>query len=214
MAEFGKDGLPVREGGHVFLTKESMNEARHAAIAKENVWKKLMPYITGGDRRECVAQGARTHITKLIDAQEERLDETLGLCESPIERLMLIALAYIPLQSGPGQLPAICDILHDPFMSPTRACITPQFSLGRYRLDFYIQWDWDADTGNAKRLCVECDGKDFHEWKTDTIRDGFLASFGIETERFTGAEIYKREGLCALPIEWRINGNISQDADR
>lgn len=212
MSQFDEQGLPVREGEIPFITKEQVNENQHASIAKERAWKEFMPFFCRGTSDDNVAHGARERITAMIEAQEARLDATIGLCESPIERLMMISLAYMPVLDGAGYLPSICDILHDPFMDTEKLCVTPQFSLGRYRMDFYIQWDWRPETGGAKRACIECDGKEFHgadQWTTDKVRDGFLASFGVRTFRISGREIYKSEGLCANPIFHFVHGDIS-----
>lgn len=215
---FDSQGLPISHGPTSFIKKEQVYEGQHASIAKERAWRELMPFICQGKGDENTAQQARDKISKMIEYQDERLAATIGLCESPIERLMLISLAYMPVLHDGGDFPAICDILHDPFMPTSRLCVTPQFSLGRYRMDFYVQWNWDPTTGNASRLCVECDGKEFHggdNWTNDKVRDGFLASFGIQTLRVSGQEIYKAEGLCSEPVfraahVLNSNGDLTQ----
>ena len=185
----------------MFVTREQITETQHTQTAQEAVWRALMPYLCQGCGS--AQADAQRHIESMLSKQSERVQDTLGLCESPIERLMLISLAHIPLRQDGGQLPAICDLLHDPFMDTSKLCIAPQFTLGRYRMDFYVQWGWDEKTGHAERMCAECDGKEYHgadQWAPDRIREGFMASFGVHTVRFTGAEIYRAQGLISQNI--------------
>jgi very-short-patch-repair endonuclease len=67
--------------------------------------------------------------------------------------------------------------------------IQPQAHRGEgYRLDFLV-------TVNGKEIAFECDGLAFHssqtEFARDRKRDRDLAAIGIETYRFTAAEIIR-----------------------
>lgn len=113
-------------------------------------------------------------------------DETirkLSLCESPIEKIMLLNLESI---------------------SKSRGRVIPQYSFDdyNYRVDFYLKLDQNVN------IVVECDGHDYHEKtkkqaKRDKKRDRKLQQIP-EVDfvfRFTGSEIYNNPEKCASEIE-------------
>lgn len=66
--------------------------------------------------------------------------------------------------------------------------IVPQFPIGRYTVDFMIEYF-------GERFTIECDGHDFHERTKyqaarDKSRDRFIQSKGFKVFRFTGSEIW------------------------
>ena len=206
--------------GLQFISQQDINENQQRQSCEEMAWRVLMPSVSNygggvvvpGDTERQRGERARKTINKQIERVRGELERSLPLCESPIERLMLIGMAYMPLPQNPELFPSIFDVVHDPLMPVKGVVIAPQFQLGRYRLDFYLQWNWCANTGNASRLCVECDGKEYHDYSQkdhytrDKIRDGFIASFGCETDRYSGAQIYKSGPECADMIRMRIVG--------
>lgn len=115
----------------------------------------------------------------------------LGLCESPIEKLLAVALW------------SSC-----PYRSVAKDWLQCQVPIGPYRVDFML-------TGLEKdQLVVEVDGHEFHE-KTkaqaqhDKERDRFLISQGFQVARFTGSEVFADPFQCAQE-SWLLVTDISQ----
>jgi DNA helicase II / ATP-dependent DNA helicase PcrA len=75
-----------------------------------------------------------------------------------------------------------------------------QVPVGPYRADFVVTVE---ETGS--RLCVEADGRDFHEAEKDALRDAALvAEHGIaEVVRFSGSQIWQDAARCAERVESR-----------
>lgn len=126
-----------------------------------------------------------------------------ALCESPIEELMLAALAT-HLRFHPQFRLCISNAL------PTRAapgdiyCV-PQAKVGTYRADFLLI---DYRSNPPRKTVVECDGHDFHERtkqqaQRDRSRDRWFTTNGYAVLRFTGSEIYNDlEGVADQIAEW------------
>ena len=80
--------------------------------------------------------------------------------------------------------------------------VFPQYRVGKYRADFLIKAYgfptlirvWPPK--HITTIAIECDGKDFHDKEKDSIRDEHLKECGIETLRFSGAEIYHHPQNC------------------
>ena len=120
------------------------------------------------------------------------LPRPLSLCESPIEKMFLQALAAEIADF------TWCD---DGAWSEThRAVFAPQESVGKYRVDLAI-----ADFAGRPLLVVELDGHSFHE-KTkrqaqhDKSRDRALVAAGWVVLRFTGSEVYADARKCAREV--------------
>ena len=103
------------------------------------------------------------------------------LCESPIEKVMAVALYYSPSWPKPVEIHA-------------------QHVVGNYRADFLV-------TDGTNGIDVECDGKDFHShgitmerYRADRRRDQFFISSGIEVIRFKGSEIWVNPTGCAHEV--------------
>lgn len=96
--------------------------------------------------------------------------------------------------------------------------LRPQAKIKPYRLDFLIKGVgfksakriWPPNS--IKYLCVECDGKEFHQSKEDkerdAIRDEYLSKRGVKTLRYTGSEIYKNSYEIALGVANHLEGMI------
>lgn len=145
----------------------------------------------------------------------------LAKCQSPIEKMMLVALygAISEGISGVGQV----EFVHSPavlrsfFWDRSRLQICPQWSVGKYTADFMLSYEDRslnldgtpremAPPGDKnffmKRLIVECDGHDYHERtkeqaQHDKARDRFFVAQGHIVYRFTGSEIWKDSFKCA-----------------
>jgi Protein of unknown function (DUF559) len=138
------------------------------------------------------------------DAVEYYLD-LLKLCESPIEEMLLAALA-----------PAVmCN--ERPFgvaYWPVSYEIYPQHVVGPYRADFALIYNRGKtafmraclnEMPGTIRFIIECDGHDFHE-KTkeqaarDKARDRYFTINGWHVLRFTGSEIHADAIACANQV--------------
>ena len=106
--------------------------------------------------------------------------EMLDLCESPIERDLLVQILKESDERG-------CDV-------------TPQLEVAGYRIDIAI-------VHGGIRLAVEADGFDFHERtpqqaEHDRSRDRVLVRAGWTVLRFTGSEVRRDAAQCAAEV-WR-----------
>jgi very-short-patch-repair endonuclease len=114
-------------------------------------------------------------------------------CDSPIERLFLIAFILVGHDAGGvtfGEPPA--PDMEDWFF------VIPQAPIGQYKADFVI----GLTEYPTQRVVVECDGHDFHERTKeqaahDRKRDREMQSAGFKVFRFTGSEIYRDAFKCA-----------------
>lgn len=130
-----------------------------------------------------------------------------NIISSPIERRLVGSLLWMKFgEAGYARFDEYghwydCD-LHK-FIKGPAAYITPQASVGRYRVDFLI---WAVAGNETIKLGIECDGHDFHE-KTkeqaakDKRRDREILAADIPMMRFTGSEIYRDAHSCAKQIE-------------
>ena len=70
----------------------------------------------------------------------------------------------------------------------------PQFPIGRVFVDF-------ADPG--KKICIECDGEEFHDAAKDKARDEILNSQGWCVFRISGADCWREPEIIEDPDEDR-----------
>jgi very-short-patch-repair endonuclease len=110
------------------------------------------------------------------------------LCDSPIERDLLAAL----LTTDWGYFATENAVVHDSkdhneAFPASNVVIVPQMQIARYRLDFGLVL---CRYHRRHIIAVECDGRDFHQLDRDNARDGYLVSFGIQTIRRTGSDIF------------------------
>jgi very-short-patch-repair endonuclease len=137
----------------------------------------------------------------VVDQATARLDywtayaDRYHPCDSPIERLFLIAFLLVGQDSGGvifGEPP-------DGYDGDDWFFIKEQEAVKQYRADFVIGL---VEFPNAQRLVVECDGHDYHERTKDQAardrqRDRQMQSEGLKVFRFTGSELYRDAIKCA-----------------
>lgn len=127
------------------------------------------------------------------------VEDMLGRCESPIERRLAIALAF--MRPDGGYLFRVG--WHPDFY------VHPQFDCGPYRLDFAIMSKDASGITDVFKIAVECDGHDFHERTKaqaahDKRRDRYFTLNGWHVLRFTGAEIWRDPRACVEQISQLI----------
>jgi hypothetical protein len=135
---------------------------------------------------------------------EESFEHVARACQSPIERLMLLAMMSAGHSGYPFRIEFVPskeprDIKELPFLSQYGCFVCPQVIIGPYRADFVII----NNLRTAQHIViVECDGHDFHE-KTkeqaahDKRRDRYFAAERYTVLHFTGSEIYSSAADCA-----------------
>jgi very-short-patch-repair endonuclease len=162
------------------LRKDALTIARDCGEYVANELSKLE--ITGGRQRT------------LLNAAWARFACTVNLCESPIEKMMLAALAYLYIPDADCFPPAIHDVSSGEPWPKKPIVIVPQFVIARYRLDFLVQIDLLEKTW---RFAIECDGIAGHagidDRQSDRERDAYLDALGIKTLRFSGQDIYRSQ---------------------
>lgn len=138
-------------------------------------------------------------------------------CQSPIERILLLAIKTYADECGEihgYECSNSCTYKEDTLRKgpPTDwndLVIEAQVPIGKYKIDFRFTYREQIDfspTKNwfSKTVLVECDGHEFHETKAaaakDKKRDRFLAAEGYSILRFTGSEIWKDPFKCAEDI--------------
>lgn len=80
-------------------------------------------------------------------------------------------------------------------------CIHPEFLIGKYRADFFVDFSHPVHRGRVFGA-IECDGHDFHERTKeqaahDKARDRYFQSLGLIVLRYTGSEIWRDAIKCA-----------------
>lgn len=104
-----------------------------------------------------------------------------ALCESPIERNILAGMLTSRWEPFHLRNPVVA--LPDEDLPGEDIVIVPQFKVHRYRLDFAV---FARFKERLSLVCVECDGKAFHDPSKDAVRDRDLAAIGIRTIRVSG----------------------------
>lgn len=129
------------------------------------------------------------------------------MTESPIEDDLLDAMR-VACRARPYVLHAGVpyDVLEGIVRSDGRCRlhIAMQVSFGRYRADFIL-----AKSNN--RLCVECDGEQFHrathaQIARDKIRDDWMEARAVRVMRFTGKQIKRDPYKCARQALSAVTG--------
>lgn len=114
----------------------------------------------------------------------------MELCESPVEKLMFVALE---------RCRKTFDFPADSFYWELQHNIPGT----RFRVDFLVSML--GEDGSMKQVVVECDGHDFHEKtkeqaKKDKQRDRALTRMGLPLLHFTGSEIWRDADKCAHEV--------------
>ena len=126
------------------------------------------------------------------------------LCESPIEEVMLLALALAgEAESDSGVEMQVRE--PSPFDHICHVLVNPQYVVGKYRVDFRVAAYWtrfDDENLVDEHWCrgevlVECDGHDFHERTKeqashDKRKDRDLQAAGFKVFRYTGSDVWNR----------------------
>lgn len=138
------------------------------------------------------------------------------IISSPIERRLIGSLLW--MKYGPAGYATFDEygMNMEPslYLKPSVpvAFITPQYSVGRYRVDFLV---WFVVGDLIGQIAIECDGHDFHE-KTkeqaakDKRRDRDLLASDIPVMRFTGSEIFRDPHGCAKQVEYVVSTMIQK----
>jgi len=131
--------------------------------------------------------------------------------ESPIEEMLCAAiLAEALLQVNLVVFQGNDDGVSFGSDGPDTIRVFPQHKIGKYRVDFYLEYV-DLSVQGTKKLIVECDGHDFHERtkeqaQRDKSRDRILQRVA-PVFRFTGSEIWKADYDCAYQIIHHLTHN-------
>lgn len=150
---------------------------------------------------------------------EEECEHLMRGCESPIERLLLIAFVLVSKDQPFTSvfIEAAGEDFPDKPGFDEAAFIYPQVKIGPYRVDFAI---WDAslpfEIAKPRIMIVECDGHEFHEKtkeqaRRDKKRDRYFQSRGFKVLHYTGSEIWANPseiadeiiGELAIDDDWR-----------
>lgn len=138
------------------------------------------------------------------DERAKIVQEIAAYCESPIERLMAVALAELVVSFRAKVLAPVkpIDLGRHYFAggSVDQILIWPQQQIGPYRVDFAMRV-YNDGTGVKHWYVIECDGHDFHERTkeqaaADRARDRALTRAGYKVIRFTGSELHNRLDAC------------------
>ena len=150
------------------------------------------------------------------------------VCESPIERVMLLALHLVAVRSHAVVItaPGIRGVgrmrLEEEGrkgLSMSVVTINLQAPIGKYRADFHVEFQSETAVGVlSSALIVECDGHDFHERTKeqaarDRSRDRTLQGM-FKVFRFTGSEIWADPMACAAQAISQLERDVSHAAAR
>lgn len=178
-----------------------------------------------------ITEQVARYLRSVEENERLNLSAFLDMCESPIERYMGAALAYMEAESF-GVRPIACwlntKIYGRQFDSKDLEhgnCfiwVSPQHPIevggSAYRVDFLIAAK-PYHTDEVFYVVVECDGHAFHERtkdqaQRDKARDRAMTAEGLMVFRFTGAEIYADANKCASEIAAFLNELASRSWER
>lgn len=171
--------------------------------------------------RECVGYlGAhRTIGFKTI------LDKGFARCESPIEKLFLASLATLIEVNTSIPLGKVVE-LPNGLSAKNGYLIMPQERIGRYRVDFLIQYYGDSLLWNTEqcwqmpdkpfaRVVVEPDGKwhqkDAEEVEKGYERDRWLQAQGFKVFHYTGRAVNTAPMKVAMDCLTLLTGKHASD---
>ena len=177
-----------------------------------------------GEDEELAERLFRSYAAKVLEDVVDKTIRMESFCESPIERLLMVALVcceygrYDVHWYGRPDDPSKQNILGPKAFDGVHAYLQPQ--VGSYRVDFAV-----IDTESNTRIVIECDGHEFHERTKeqatrDKKRDRDLQLLEFRVLRFTGSEIWKDAEKCAgevfdaLDAGYRINRENQRSASR
>jgi hypothetical protein len=130
-----------------------------------------------------------------------------GMCESPIEKIMLPALVFADYGHH-YDLTAYVAVEERAQLAPSVIQIVPQFEAPGARFDFAVIARRAFDCGFVARrvFAVECDGVAFHDVRKDSRRDALFAGLGVTTIREQGAVITATPEAVAERVAREIIG--------
>jgi very-short-patch-repair endonuclease len=182
------------------------------------------------DESDAVAHaGLRLLADQMITHVRLEVWQLRQACESPIELPIALALMTVARHEGISVKLVLPDGSEEgDRFEPTGGTrfpdlmlrIEPQAQLGEHRVDFYLTLDGSIGTEQgqvrsaSKRMVVECDGHDYHEWtkeqaRRDRERDRNLQSFGFLVYRYTGREIWEDVFTCATQVVGSLESEVS-----
>lgn len=168
-----------------------------------------------------IAGGAWSLAESILSRMFDDLEQVAGECGSPIEKAMLMALLTTAVQRGEGARVGNLIVGND--VGPESLHITPQFKVGRFRVDFQVELIYrnGFEDGGTERyaVLVECDGHDFHEKtrdqaKRDKVRDRKLQAAGHTVMHYTGSEIWNDPFAPALEVYDFLTGKAHETWER
>lgn len=130
-------------------------------------------------------------------------------CESPIERLFVLAFKYAGESTYENYACPVRFILGESDKITDGASIywiEPQVKFDKYRIDFKITLTDDFFHGTYRSsVFIECDGHDFHERtkeqaKHDRTKDRLIQKKGETIFRFTGSELWADPFKCVAEV--------------
>lgn len=134
-------------------------------------------------------------VDRRVAAGTQTVWALVGLCESPIEKLIVPSLVFQPYGSNGPWSPA--DLHRDGVRSVAAVSISAQVSVMDSRFDFLVAV---RSPSEGLLLAVECDGKAFHDPTRDFYRDRNWASVGIPTVRLRGSDITANPRMAASRV--------------
>jgi very-short-patch-repair endonuclease len=122
-----------------------------------------------------------------------RLTPAPALCESPVEQLLLDTF----VEYGFSYSHTNKSFTHE---YDKHISITPQFQVGKYRLDFLV-----ANKKSKVNIDVEVDGFEYHERTKDQAsrdkeRDRYMQTGGYLVFRYTGSDVHRHPQKCAAEV--------------
>lgn len=128
-------------------------------------------------------------------------DESLCMCESPIEQMLSIAINNLGIERIEIFNPYI-EVL-DISKQKHIVCFGK-----KYRADFFIEVcykDKDLNIKKVEKIIVECDGREYHHSTSHQVNDDYertlnLQKAGYSVIKFTGSQINRDPNRCAKTI--------------
>lgn len=174
---------------------------------------------------DIIASKARQSFLDVAEDKEEIFEGTIAKIESPIERILCIALLAVKHING---LQSSEPEPIQPYVYINGIEIEPQFQIDKYRVDLKISNCESLSIQNTKNGCfeelvdydktvlVECDSQEWHERteeerRQEKARDRYLAKKGYVVFHYTGKEILENPikiaeeiftfvGCCLVPV--------------
>ena len=152
----------------------------------DNVWAFISRASddVGRLEAECFAQDMQTNIV-----------EGVGI-ESPIEQMFLVAL-HVMCKANYERVDPEPDMTKDgELVLRGGVFITPQFQVGKFKVDFKVKAIGWGQQPVARTVLVELDGHAFHDKDQrqrsyEKARDRYLTKMGHRVLHFTGSDVVK-----------------------